>query len=143
MNYREFSSSRRAICTRRAEPRGYVLEASPRDCAKCPCGQRWNGSRPVPAGCRNISCLIPPQAQSARCSPGDSEVLRGERSRHHDAALTLRHRRIPEESEVAEPSEAGSPGEEDTAEEDGPVRSEDADAETPHGNPSRCPSGDT
>ena len=144
MNYREFSSSRQGIRLRRADLHGYLLEGSVLDRVRCPRGQHRSGSLTVPAICRNIWHLLSPRRlQSAQGSADGPEAPPGNHGRHHDRALTLRHRRSPEQPDVAEPGEANPPAEEDTAEEEGPAKSEDAEAESRPGNPSRCPGGET
>jgi hypothetical protein len=121
----DFSSSRQEIPLPWAGPRGCLLEANQRDHAKCPCGTRQSRSRPISSGCRDISGIYPPNAQSAQCDSGGSRTLPRERGRCHDGALALRHRRVPDELEVEEPAEAGSSANEETAEEEGLATSED------------------
>lgn len=138
MNYWEFGSSRQEVSLRRADPRRCVLRASLLDHARRPCGQQRSGSLTTPGGCRNIWRLLSPQRpQSVHCC-ADGPGMLPEEYGHHGSALTLRHRRNPEEPEVAEPGEANLSGEEDTVQEQGPARSEGAETESRHGNPCRC-----
>lgn len=139
MHHWEFSSSRQEISLPRADPRRYLLRASLLDHARYPCGQHRSGSLTTPDGCRNIwRPLSQQRSQSARCSANGPGMLPEEYG-HHRRTLTLRHRRTPEEPEVAEPREANPSGEEDTVQEQKPARSEGTETESRYGNPSRCP----
>lgn len=142
MHYWEFRSSRQEISLRRADPHRYLLRASPLDHARYPCGQHRSGSVTPPDGCRHIWRPLPQRPQSAPCSADGPRVLPEEYG-HHGRALTLRHRRISEEPEVAEPREANPSGEEDTVQEQGPARSEGAETDRRPGNQSRCPDQET
>ena len=113
MSYRECGYSRQEMRPLGTMLRGHLPETVMLDAAKPSCYQQRSGLLSILASCRNVR---------RTCSPGRAPYsmetpvapLR-EDGRHHDCALTLRHRRIPREHEAADPEE--TPDEADAPEE--------------------------
>ncbi len=66
---------------------------------------------------RHLPEAVRPNHPTRSCFPETPAALLAERGRHHNHAPALRHRRIPEEHEVADPEERDAPEEEDAPEE--------------------------
>jgi len=122
MSYREFGSSRQEMRPLRTTLRGHLPEAAMLDNVMRPDYQHRSGSLSIPGRCRKI-CGVPSPggARSARCSVETPAAPGGERGRHHDYTLALRHRRIPWEHEVQAPEETDTPEETETSEEEGTI----------------------
>ena len=109
MSYREVGSSRQEMRPLRTMLCGHLPEAAMLDNVTRPNYQHRSGSLSIPGGCRNICGVLSPR--SARCSMETPAAPGGERGRHHDHTLALRHRRIPWEHEVPIPEETDTPEE--------------------------------
>lgn len=115
MSYRECGYSRQEMRPLGTMLRGHLPETVMLDDAKPPCYRQRSGLLSIPASCRNVCRTRSPGR--APCSMGTPATPLREDGRHHDYALTLRHRRIPREHEAADPEE--TPEEADAPEEAG------------------------
>jgi hypothetical protein len=126
MSYRECGYSRQEMRPLGTMLRGHLPETVMLDDAKRPCYQQRSGLLSIPASCRNVCRTRVPGR--APCSMETPAAPPREDGRHHDYALTLRHRRIPREHEAADPEE--TPEEADAPEEAGtPEEAEASGAE--------------
>lgn len=115
MSYRECGYSRQEMRPLGTMLRGHLPETVMLDDAKPPCYRQRSGLLSIPASCRNVCRTRSPGR--APCSMETPAAPLREDGRHHDYALTLRHRRIPREHEAADPEE--TPEEADAPEEAG------------------------
>jgi hypothetical protein len=119
MSYRECGYSRQEMRPLGTMLRGHLPETVMLDDTKPPSYLQRSGLLSIPASCRNVCRTRSPGR--APCSMEIPAAPIREDGRHHDYALTLRHRRIPREHEAAgpeeTPDEADAPGEADAPEE--------------------------